>query len=391
MASNRRAYIAACCLFFAARSVGAQSMSDVLTFLLTNQSVQTGSVERDRNAAQATSDTISHALLANLATLPVPTSSGAFTVRLNPALGTVERVTQTFGPSFVDRAQTNGRGQASFSLTFQHFRFDSLDGRNLRDGSFVTTANQFVDEQTPFDTDRLTLNIDASVATVSASVGVTDHLDISFAAPIVSLRIDGTRIDTYRGRTFTQATASGQSIGLADAVVRTKYTISGDAGSGIAAAADVRLPTGRQEDLLGVGSASLKLAAIGSIDVGRVSAHGNAGVTLGGLARELSYNAAIAAAVASRLTLVGELLGRRIDSPGHVVAIAAPHPTIPGVETIRLVPDATMLDVVTFVPGFKWNLSDTWVFAGNVSVPLTRSGLTATVAPFVGLEYVLGH
>jgi uncharacterized membrane protein YjjB (DUF3815 family) len=105
----------------------------------------------------------------------------------------------------------------------------------------------------------------------------------------------------------------------------------------------------------------------------------------------LSYNAAVAAAVAPRLTIVGELLGRRIDSPGHVVAVAAPHPTIPGVETIRLVPDATMLDVVTLVPGFKWNLSDTWVVAGNVSMPLTRSGLTATVAPFVGLEYVLGH
>src|SRR5712671_6614981 len=155
MTTNRPAIIATCCLLGSATPSAAQSVSDVLTFLLTNQ-VQTGSVDRDRDAARATSDTISRALLANLATLPVPTSSGAFTVRLNPALGTVERVTQTFGPSFVDRAQTNGRGQASFSLTFQHFRFDSLDGRNLRDGSFVTTANQFVDEQTPFETDRLT-------------------------------------------------------------------------------------------------------------------------------------------------------------------------------------------------------------------------------------------
>ena len=56
----------------------AQTVGDVLTFLVTNQSVQTGSVDRDRDAAQATSDTIARALRANLATLPVTTSSGAF-------------------------------------------------------------------------------------------------------------------------------------------------------------------------------------------------------------------------------------------------------------------------------------------------------------------------
>ena len=74
---------------------GANGVSDVLTFLVTNQSVSTGSVERDREAALATSVTISRALRANLATLPVTSSSGAFVYRLNPELGTVERATQT--------------------------------------------------------------------------------------------------------------------------------------------------------------------------------------------------------------------------------------------------------------------------------------------------------
>ena len=68
-----------------------QSVASALTFLVTNQSVDTGSVERDAAAAQATSDTISRALLANLATLPVTSTSGAFIYRLNPTIGTVER------------------------------------------------------------------------------------------------------------------------------------------------------------------------------------------------------------------------------------------------------------------------------------------------------------
>jgi hypothetical protein len=390
MTTDRLSIIAIICLLVPAPPARAQSVSDVLTFLLTNVSVQTGSPQRDRNAAQATSDTISRALLANLATLPVPTSSGAFAYRLNPTLGTMERATESFGPCFVERAQTTGPRQAAFGLTFQHLRFGWLDGRNLRDGSLVTTANQFADERVPFDVDQLTLDIDASIATLSGSVGVTDSLEVGFAAPMVSLRIAGSRINTYRGRTFTQATASARAIGLADVVLRTKYTIYDEGGSGIAAAADVRLPTGREQDLLGEGSTSLKLSGIGSIERGRFSTHGNAGITVGGLARELSYDGAVAMAASSRVTIVGELLGRWIDSPGHIVAVSAPDPLLAGVQTSRLTPDASTFNIVTLVPGFKWNLTDTWVLAGNISIPLTTAGLTARFTPFVGLDYVLG-
>src|SRR5512146_988169 len=96
---STRAVFAASVLAIAfAGAARAQSVSDILTFLVTNQSVDTGNFERDRAAAEATSDTISRAILANLATMPVATSSSAFVYRLNPELGTVERATQTFGP-----------------------------------------------------------------------------------------------------------------------------------------------------------------------------------------------------------------------------------------------------------------------------------------------------
>ena len=370
---------------------GAQTVADVLTFLVTNQSVQTGSVDRDRDAAQATSDTISRALRANLATLPVTTSSGAFVYRLNPELGTVERATQSYGPFFVERALTAGLHQASFGLTFQHLRFTSLDGASLRDGSIVTTANQFVDETAPFDVDALKLNIDADIATLYGNVGVTERMEIGFAAPMVALRLDGSRMNTYRGRAFTQATARATAVGLADLVVRTKYTLYDEDGAGIATAVDVRLPTGRQEDLLGAGSTSLKFSAIGSIERGRTSGHANAGISLGGLAREVSYGGALALAATGRVTVTGELLGRWLDSSGHITRFVAPHPRLTGVQTIRLTPDASTLHIITLVPGVKWNVSDTWVLAANVSVPLTSGGLTSRFTPFVGLDYALGR
>src|SRR5688572_2760668 len=86
----------------AAPGARAQSVSEVLAFLVTNQSVETGDFDRDRAAAQATSDTISRALLARLATLPVTTSSSSFVYRLNPTLGIDERATSSFGLFFVE-------------------------------------------------------------------------------------------------------------------------------------------------------------------------------------------------------------------------------------------------------------------------------------------------
>ena len=369
----------------------AQTVSDVLTFLVTNQSVATDNIDRDREAALATSDTISRALRANLATLPVTTSSGAFVYRLNPALGTMERVTQSFGPFFIERALTAGRRQASVGISYQHLHFTSLDGRNLRDGSLVTTANQFTDEAAPFDVDHLSLNVDASVTTLYGNVGATDRLEVGFAVPFVALLLDGSRVNTYRGRTFTQATASARATGLADLVVRTKYTLFADSAGGLAAAADVRLPTGRQEDLLGSGSAALKISGIGSIDGGRASAHANAGISVGGLTKEISYGAAVTFAATGRVSVIGELLGRWLDSPGHIVPVFAPHPRLNGVQTGRLTPDVSSLLIMTAVSGFKWNLTDTWVLAANVAVPLTRGGLTAAFTPFVGLDYALGR
>jgi len=389
MIRAKRLAIGVCaCLF--AQPAAAQTVADVLTFLVTNQGVQTGSVERDRAAAQATSTTISRALLANLATLPIASSSGGFVYRLNPELGTPERVSQSFGPFFVERAVTAGRGQVSFGLTLQQMRFDSLDGRSLRDGSLVTTANQFTDETAAFDVDRLTLDIDASVATFYGNVGVTDRIDVGFALPMVSLVMDGTRINNYRGRNFTQATAHARSTGFADAVVRTKFVAFHDEGASIGAAIDLRLPTGSSENLLGAGTTSVKLAAIGSLEHGRLSSHANAGVTVGGLAREVSYAGALALAATSRVTVIGELIGRLISGVGGVTAVSAPHPTLVGVETIRLVPDGSVLNSITVAPGVKWNLTDTWVLAANVTVPLTNDGLTARFTPFVGLDYALG-
>ena len=79
----------------------------------------------------------------NLTSAPIGTSSGGFLYRLNPELGTVERVSENFGTFFVERALMGGAGSASFGMTASTAGYDQLNGYNLRDGSFVTVANHF--------------------------------------------------------------------------------------------------------------------------------------------------------------------------------------------------------------------------------------------------------
>src|SRR5512132_3768457 len=133
-----------CCalsLFFAcvpALSYGQnRTANEVLSFLLTTQALPTGDFVKDQQATAATRDTLARALLVELSAVPLTTSSGGFNYRFNHSLGTLERVTRGFGPFFVDRATTAGAGQASISATFRYSRFETLDGRDLRDGSIV--------------------------------------------------------------------------------------------------------------------------------------------------------------------------------------------------------------------------------------------------------------
>jgi hypothetical protein len=373
-----------------ATALAQQSMRDVLSFLLTNQAVRTGDIEKDAEATAATRDTISNALLIELATLPISTSSGGFTYLFNSELGTLEGASGSFGPFFVERALTSGRNQMTFGATFRYSQFDRLDGNLLRSGDFVTTAAQFRDEAAPFDVETVALRIDTRTVTPYASYGLTDRVDIGAALPMVSMQLSGERVNTYRGQTIRQAAATATTTGVADMAITVRAHLLGGRASGLTAGAELRLPTGREEDLLGTGEPALRLLAIGSLEGTSAAVHINGGYTWGGISREASYGAALTVTAAERFTLVGEFLGRWIEGLGRIGQAMAPHPTSVGVNTIRLLPLTTGTMSAMAVAGFKWNVGDRWLVNANVLLPVTDRGLRPRPVPAVALEYSFG-
>jgi hypothetical protein len=368
-----------------------QSIADVLTFLLTNRSVATGDFVRDEQAAAETSDVVARFLTLDIATLPVSSSSGAFTYRLDPTLGTVVRSSESFGPFFTERSLTAGRKQASLGIGYRSTTFANIDGRDLRNGTLVSTASTLRGESVPFDIETVALRIRTDTMTLTGNIGITDRFDIGGAIPFVRVSLQGQRVDRYRGRELVQAAGTASASGLGDAVLRAKYNLLRNGGIGLAVGMETRLPTGREQDLLGSGRASVAPRLIGSYEQDRVGVHGELGYSFRGVSDILGYAGAVTVVPVSSLTIVGELSGLRISGLGHLAETTQPHPRLVGVDTIRLTAVGESTDRIVAVAGVKWNVANTWLVTANVRRPLTDVGLNASWVPTITFDYSFGR
>ena len=92
-----------------------------------------------------------------------------------------------------------------------------------------------------------------------------------------------------------------------------------------------------------------------------------------------------------RVTFVGEMLGRRLESLGRLAELVRPHARLAAVETIRLTGVSEPTHHLMAVGGVKWNVAGTWLLTASITRPLTSAGLTARVIPLVVAEYSFGQ
>ena len=374
-----------------APAVAQQPLADVLSFLLINRSVSTGDFARDEAAAAATRDAVVTFVLAELNTLPTTSPASGFTYRLDSGLGVNVRSSKSFGPFFLERSLTGGQRQVSFGIAYNDATFDNIDGRTLGDGTLVATGGRLVGDVLPFDAETLTLRIRARAVTASGHIGVTDRLDVSAAVPVVTISFDGNRVDTYRGTAVEQAAAVASSSGIGDIRVGAKYNLLRQGASGVALAGEARLPTGDADNLRGSGEVLFAPRVIGSFEHNRMAVHGNVGYVTGGRSDEVDYAGALTVAANDRVTFVAEFLGARLASAGRLVDVVEPHPSLAGVETIRLSSTQQATTRMRMVAGLRWNLATRWLVSMNVLRPLTSAGLNARWMTSVSFNYAVGN
>jgi hypothetical protein len=366
-----------------------QSLTGRLSALLTEQQPASVYVP-DVPAAEATRDTVAKLFGVELTNLPTASSSGGFVYRLNPSLGVVARSSEGFGPFFTERVLRNGEGQLSAGFSYQAARFTSLQGADLTGGTFPTNAARLTGSTQPFAVDTLALDLDTQTATVFTSYGVTDRLAVGGSLPFVRVHMSGTRMRTQDGRSALQSRQVGAAAGLGDLALNARYLMVGDGLRGVSVGADLRLPTGRSKDLLGSGKTALRGLAVASYEEGRLGVNVNAGVGVGGASKDVSWSMATTFAAHPRVTLVGEMLGRRLFELSYVQDVYQPHPLMPGVETMRWLTAGRGFTTTLVATGAKWNVGSSWLLNTNLLIRVTDGGLRARMTPAISLDYDFG-
>jgi hypothetical protein len=400
-------------------------------------------------------------------TFPLGSSSGGMTYVFDESVGTLRRSSASFGPLFAERAITIGRRKLSAGFNYQRTSYDTFEGQDLDDGSikfylrhqdcchFEDPGNLTGFTLTPLTgTDRLNppfkgdlieaaLSLKATTHTTAAfaNYGVTDRWDIGLAVPFVRVNLDArvrakiirlvtaTAPDThtfeYGNPDATQTVQhSGHATGLGDIVLRTKYHFLRMAGGGLAAAVDLRLPTGDKNDLLGAGGTEAKVLLVASSERGRFGQHVNVGYTVAhgeiagtvteraaaSLPDEINYSAGIELIAGPRLTLMGDVVGRTLRGAGRVAIVSKsfefndpslsvqglPGPgcggfiggfTCNSASFDEFAPRPGNLTLLLGTGGAKFNLTGNLLLSGSVLFPLTNAGLRSRVTTTIGLDY----
>lgn len=379
-------FITACAL---PSRAAAQSIAGRLSALLTEQQPASIFVP-DVPAAEATRDTVARLFSIEMSNLPTASSSGGFVYRLNPSLGVVERSSDGFGPFFTERVLRNGSGQISAGFSYQFASFSSLQGADLTGGTFPTNAARLSGSTQPFSVDTLSLNLESQTATVFTSYGVTERFAVGASVPFIRVHMRGTRVRTENGRPSLQSSQSGSASGFGDLAMNARYLVAGGGLRGVSVGADLRVPTGRSADLLGSGKTSARFLGIGSWEEGRLAVNVNGGYGVGGASREISWSMATTFAAGPRVTLVGEVLGRRLSELNYVQDVYQPHPLMPGIETMRWLNAPRGFHTTLLATGAKWNLANSWLLNTNMLIRVTDGGLRARVTPSISIDYDFG-
>jgi hypothetical protein len=408
-------------------------------------------------SAQTTlNQTLSTSIATQLAILPIISPASGFTYKYDSAAGAFVRTTTSFGPIYTERAETIGRGKISLGVSYQRFRFGSIDGVNLHQIPAVFTHVPDTGPggaPEPYEADviktanNVDLNMDQTV--FYGTVGITDRIDLSVAVPIVSVREGASsyaQIIQVSGPTFvangmtvanphefnasgaqTNTYASnGSATGIGDVTFRLKAGVLRTEKIRVAAALDVRAPSGDARKFLGSGTTGIKpFIAIsagkrfaphinvgyqwngqsilaGNITGSVVSENAagqvviqNGPATKGSLPGQFFYSLGADVGVTNRLTLAFDYLGQTLFNAPNLFQTTVTTQNIPGGTGALTLPtiagDKETLPLNSAAAGLKYNLFNRLLLTADLLFRLDNNGLRQDVTPLVALSYAFGQ
>jgi hypothetical protein len=251
------------------------------------------------------------------ALLPLASPSSGITYSWDPGSRTFVSSTDSLGPILGERAETVGRYRVFLGLDYQYFKFDTLDGADLKrlpvvlaqldDSSSVPgrtcTASppDATNNSGPCgfirDVVRTTTRLDLKIhqTTFFAAYGISNKIDVSMAIPILNVRLGATSTATIVNNSlqFVHSFANCNCLtnsfsnvrtasGIGDMTFRVKGTAWKGERAAVALGVDVRVPTGDQLNFMGAGAPGVKPFVVGSYRWSRISPHAFVGYETNG-------------------------------------------------------------------------------------------------------------
>ena len=346
------------------------------------------------------------------ANLPISATSSGTTFKI--VNGLPAKTSTSAGPIFAERSQTLGRGRFFVGANVSGIVFQSLNGAPIGDLRF-NFGHQDVGEpglgdpvlENDLISTQINLSIQQQVVAVFATWGILDFVDIGVAVPLVRTTISGSSVgqitpfgevtvhrfsgDSTNPVLRASNSVNGSASGIGDVAARLKVNLGQGDQFGAAILTDVRLPTGREEDLLGTGSASIRAQGIVGAQFGNFSPHLNGGYAArtdtlqnDAILATIGFDALVApwATVAADLISEWQLGANKITLPGplnYVVPFSRSYPA-------TSIPDKRQ-DVMNMSVGAKFTVRGGMVLLLNGLIPINKTGLQPGVAWTVGMEY----
>ena len=373
------------------------------------------------NDFQSNFGKFSTAMVSQFVAVPLPSPASGFTYQFDPSTGVFQRSTQSFGPILSERAETVGAHRVSFGFAAQRFTFDTVEGLDLSNVPAVFTHDnaQLLGGRQDVVTTQNAITATVGQYTTFATVGVTDHFDVSVAIPMVSAYIKVVthaniqRLGTTNPLThfYRQAdgsigterffTAIGDAHGLGDITVRAKGSVATGRRVNGAIGADVRLPTGDELNLLGTGTTAVQPFVILSSTIERVSPHVNVSYQWNGSSvlagnpstgesadfpDQVIYSAGADMAATDRLTIAFDVMGRYLIDVERLAQ--QDFHALDNVSVFRNIAFTKQsFNNLNGAVGFKVNVFNRLLLDGNLIFALDHRGVRDKVTPLLGFEY----
>lgn len=408
---------------------------NVFTDILENQLIRSGSpgqhgqhfIEAANLANSLLTPALNSLVANNVSSFPLSSTSAGVTFDFST--GQPVSITESLGPVFAETARTLGKGKVNFGANFTYLSLSKFRGMDTNDIRFTFTHQDVTSDGTlgesPNESDTIDLNmnidVNASIVAMFATLGVTNSLDIGIAVPIINVSLSGTAQASVNSFTYASlGTANhnfGQDVnnpqlqttspydesatGLGDIALRLKYSFARGTGLDVAAFADLRLPTGDEDDFLGTGKTNFRISGVASKGIGDFTPHLNVAYDKRSAdldSDEFEFVLGFDQKVVSGLTFAFDVLGEVDINNDETIEL------FPGTSTIvdRVTNGQAVRQVdLSNIPerdndnaynasfGFRYAPSASVILLGNVLVPLNDGGLRSTIAPTVGLTVSL--